>query len=196
MKKDSNKMKSLLLAIAVISGAFFCAKATSQNAILKQGQSNGDSTQASSPDFAVYRSQIEPIFLKERPGHARCFGCHTLSNRVFHLETLSPGRAEWTLEQSKRNYENAIRLVEPGQPVSSKLLLHPLAPEAGGNAFHSGGRQFASQNDPDWVTLADWVRSAGRSASAASLPATRIYVTTALETPSMSLIPRRIRSCR
>jgi cytochrome c553 len=36
--------------------------------------------------------------------------------------------------------------------------MHPLAPEAGGDGFHSGGHQFASQDDPDWQVLAAWVR--------------------------------------
>jgi YVTN family beta-propeller protein len=40
------------------------------------------------------------------------------------------------------------------------LLIHPLAPEAGGDPFHSGGYQFQSQNDPDWLTIAEWVRVA------------------------------------
>jgi hypothetical protein len=31
-----------------------------------------------------------------------------------------------------------------------------LAPEAGGDLFHSGGRQFASKDDPDWKTLAQF----------------------------------------
>jgi hypothetical protein len=34
--------------------------------------------------------------------------------------------------------------------------LRPLAPEAGGNPYHSGGRQFSSKNDPDWKTVAEW----------------------------------------
>jgi YVTN family beta-propeller protein len=57
--------------------------------------------------------------------------------------------------------------------------MHPLAPEAGGEAFHSGGRQFSSQNDSDWLTIADWVRGAGRAASSDSVPETGalIYVT-------------------
>jgi hypothetical protein len=29
--------------------------------------------------------------------------------------------------------------------------------EAGGNAFHTGGRQFATKQDPQWRTLARWV---------------------------------------
>jgi len=47
--------------------------------------------------------------------------------------------------------------VVPGEPAKSLLLLQPLAPEAGGNAFHTGGRQFASKNDPEWKILARWV---------------------------------------
>jgi len=31
--------------------------------------------------------------------------------------------------------------------------------EAGGDVFHNGGEQFASKSDPDWQTIADWVRN-------------------------------------
>lgn len=130
-------------------------------------------------DFEMYRTRVEPIFLKERPGHARCYGCHTLSNRAFHLETLAPGAPTWTLEQSKLNFQSVRWLVVPGDPYASKLLIHPLALEAGGDAFHSGGRQFASQNDSDWIAMADWVRGA-RSAippGDTAVSGVRIYVT-------------------
>src|SRR5437899_12968568 len=91
-------------------------------------------------EFQFFRTKVEPIFLKERPGHARCYGCHVLTNRRFHLETLSPGGAAWTDEQSQRNFQSALQQVVPGKPASSRLLIHPLAPEAGGDPFHSGGR--------------------------------------------------------
>jgi hypothetical protein len=39
-------------------------------------------------------------------------------------------------------------------------LKHPLSPEAGGDDFHGGGRQFASRDDPDWKTIAAWVSQA------------------------------------
>jgi hypothetical protein len=42
----------------------------------------------------------------------------------------------------------------------SRLLMQPLAPEAGGNVFHSGGRQFASKQDPDYKVLAQWISAA------------------------------------
>jgi YVTN family beta-propeller protein len=130
-------------------------------------------------DFQFFKTSVEPIFLKERPGHARCYGCHILSNRVFHLETFSPGSSDWTNEQSQRNFQSALQLVVPGDPASSRLLIHPLAPEAGGDPFHSGGRQFASPNDPDWLALAEWVRGVRTGVASESLPGamTRIYVT-------------------
>jgi YVTN family beta-propeller protein len=40
----------------------------------------------------------------------------------------------------------------------SRLLQIPLAHAAGGNAFHPGGKHFASKDDPEWKTLAAWVR--------------------------------------
>src|ERR1700739_4510686 len=137
---------------------------------------------ASSPskdvfDFDFFKSKVEPIFLKERPGHARCYSCHSDPNRVFHLERLSEGAKEWTEEQSRRNFETVTRLIAPGDPRSSLLLIHPLAPEAGGDAFHSGGRQFESQNDPDWLTIADWVRGARTASNPKSMSGSLIYVT-------------------
>jgi YVTN family beta-propeller protein len=56
-------------------------------------------------------------------------------------------------------------------------LTHPLAPEAGGDAFHSGGRQFETQNDPDWLILAAWVRAAHTASGSKSKTQSFIYVT-------------------
>ncbi len=128
-------------------------------------------------DFDFFKSKVEPIFLRERPGHARCYACHADPNRLFHLERLPDGAKEWTEEQSRRNFQTVTRLVARGDPRSSLLLIHPLAPEAGGDAFHSGGRQFATQNDPDWVTIADWVRSARTVSHSKSNSGSLIYVT-------------------
>jgi YVTN family beta-propeller protein len=129
------------------------------------------------PDFETYRRHVEPIFLKQRPGHARCYSCHTLSNRVFHLEPLSPGVTDWSTEQSQKNFQSALQLVVPGHPESSWLLLHPLAPEAGGHPFHSGGRQFESKDDPDWQTLFEWVLGTRTQDATVATSRARIYVT-------------------
>jgi hypothetical protein len=108
-------------------------------------------------DYEFFKARVQPIFLQKREGHTRCYVCHAESNNAFRLERLSPGASAWTDEQSRKNFEMASLLVNPGDPAHSRLLQQPLAPEGGGNVFHSGGRQFASQDDPNWKTLADWV---------------------------------------
>jgi hypothetical protein len=111
-------------------------------------------------DYEFFKSRVEPVFLTKRPDHARCYVCHAESNNAFRLEKLSPGAREWSDEQSRANFETVAKLVNPGDPLTSRLLLHPLAPEDGGDVFHSGGRQFASQRDPVWRMLAAWVNGA------------------------------------
>ncbi len=107
-------------------------------------------------DFEVYRKTVEPIFVKKRPGHARCVACHSTANSAFHLQPLAEG-SSWTEEQSRRNFESVSKLVNRTHPQNSLLLRHPLAHEAGGDEFHSGGRQFLSKDDPDWKAIAAWI---------------------------------------
>ena len=112
-------------------------------------------------DFEFFKARVQPVFLLKRPGHARCYVCHS-TGTTFRIERLSPGAATWNDEQSRRNFDSVKRLVVPGEPLKSKLLTHPLAPEAGGDEFHSGGKHWNSQSDPEWQTLAEWVRGAKR----------------------------------
>ena len=160
----STSLFATLVALTIMS--------TSQPA----AQEASASTAAQSLDFEFFKTRVEPIFLKKRPGHARCYLCHAAlpgaevthegSISALHLQQLSPGSTFWTEEQSRLNFQSASLLVVPGYPASSRLLMHPLAPDAGGDIRHYGGRQFASQNDPDWLTLAEWVR--GKKAEGSS----------------------------
>ena len=111
-------------------------------------------------DYATYKAKVEPIFLKKREGHARCVVCHANAGNAFHLQPLAPGATAWTEEQSKQNFDAVSKLVSKTNLMNSPLLKHPLAGTAGGDDFHSGGRQFQSQNDPDWKAIADWARGA------------------------------------
>jgi hypothetical protein len=75
----------------------------------------------------------------------------------MRLQPLSPGHSDWTEEESRKNFDAVRRAVVPGS-LQSKLLVHPLAPEAGGDIFHNGGKHWNSQADAEWQTLAAWVR--------------------------------------
>jgi hypothetical protein len=116
---------------------------------------------ASSPaaptlDYFFFKERVQPIFLKKRPGHARCVSCHEHGSPP--LAALEPGATTWNEEQSRKNFAMWKMFVVPGNPMKSPLLLHPLAEEAGGDPFHAGGKHWKSQSDPEWQTLAAWVR--------------------------------------
>ena len=111
-------------------------------------------------DYDYYKSRVEPIFLEKRDGHARCVVCHADSNNAFRLQHLSGKSERWTDEQSRKNFSVVSALVTPGSTEKSHLLNYPLAPEAGGSIYHSGGRQFATKDDPRWKTIAEWVNGA------------------------------------
>lgn len=107
-------------------------------------------------NYETYKKTVEPVFTKKREGHARCVACHSASNNAFRLQPLADG-STWTEEQSRLNFESVSKLVNRKNPQASMLLTHPLAHEAGGDEFHSGGRQFLSKDDPDWKAIAAWI---------------------------------------
>jgi len=119
---------------------------------------------AQSLDFEFFRARVEPILLKRRGDRARCYSCHAGANNALNLAALSPGSSSFNEEQSRKNFQTISRLVVPGKPIESRFLTHPLAPEAGGDprptGMHMGGRQFETQDDPDWKTWAEWVQGA------------------------------------
>jgi len=111
-------------------------------------------------DFGVYKASVEPIFIKKREGFSRCVVCHHAgAGNHFKLEQRGPAtKVSFTEEQSRKNFETVMKLVTPGKPDDSLLLIYPLAAEEGGPAYHSGGRQWPSKSDPDWQTIARWVK--------------------------------------
>jgi len=116
---------------------------------------------ASGLDFATFRDRVQPVFLEKRAGFARCYVCHS-QGTPFRIERLGEGQKAYTEEQSRKNFEAVQRLVVPGKPEASRLLLMPLAHEAGGTEFHPGGKRWTSQNDAQWKELAQWIKAAAR----------------------------------
>jgi len=119
-------------------------------------------------DFEFFKTRVEPIFLAERPGHARCIACHG-SGTPMRLQPLAAGRTTWTDEESRKNFDAVRRMVVPGS-AKSRLLMHPLAESAGGDFYHNGGKQFSSQSDPEWLTIKAWVMGDKLTAAAERHP--------------------------
>jgi hypothetical protein len=138
----------------VVAGSLLAAAIGSLSQAASQPASSP--TASSSLDYEFFKSKVQAVFLAKRPGHARCVVCHTFNNAAFKLVPLSPGSTTWNEEQSRRNFELVKRVAMPGF-LESKLIKHPLAEEAGGDAHHGGAQQFASQQDPDWQTLKAFV---------------------------------------
>ena len=123
------------------------------------GQQPAPSSTASSPssslNYEFFKTKVQPIFLFKRPGHARCISCHG-SGTPLRLQPLAPGSTSWNDEESRKNFDAMRRVAVPGD-LKSKLLLHPLDEQAGGDFYHNGGKHWSSQNDAEWQILKAWV---------------------------------------
>ncbi len=111
------------------------------------GQQPAPPAAASALNYEFFKTRVQPIFLAKRPGHARCIACHG-SGTPLRLQPLSPGSTTWNDEDSRKNFEAIQRVAASG--LKSRLLVHPLEEQAGGDFYHSGGKHFSSQNDAEW----------------------------------------------
>jgi YVTN family beta-propeller protein len=135
------------------------AKAFSTIILLLQ-ISSGFSQEPVELDYDYFKNEVQPIFLAKRDGNVRCVQCHSRSSN-FRIQALEDHQLFFTEAQTRMNFESASQFVLPGSdPLASRFLTHPLASEAGGDPFHGGGKHFASQYDPEWRVMADWVAGA------------------------------------
>lgn len=101
-------------------------------------------------DFEFFRSCVQPIFFRVTEGGLACANCHS---------------AEFAQTDPEESWSNVSRLIEPGQPTQSRLLMHPLHPGGGGDYVHNGVRRWLTQDDPEWQMLAEWVNGEQTGAS-------------------------------
>src|SRR4029079_10160047 len=94
--------------------------------------------------------------------------CHS-TGTPMRLQALQPGATTWNEEDSRKNFDIVRSIAVPGDPLKSKLLLHPLVEAAGGDPIHDGGKHWKTQDDPDWQTLAPSVR--GKTLAGVKSPA-------------------------
>ena len=117
-----------------------------------------DATEVASAalNFEFFRDCVQRVFLDKKEGLMECVNCHDAGVRGF-AQAVPDGRDYWNQDESRDNFAVLSRYVEAGYPLRSRFLTRPLAPEAGGDHFHGGGRRWLSQDDPEWQMLAAWV---------------------------------------
>ena len=159
-------MAGFLTIVYVVSTGQASSRGTMATASAEPTPDGPTSVQATL-SFSVYRETVEPIFLEDRggygPGVSACVTCHVQSGTPLKLQPLEEdgsGGVYWAEAQSRMNFEIVSGLVMPGEPERSLLLLEPLSRNAGGSAFHVGGKFWDSQDHPDWRAIAAWVRTA------------------------------------
>ena len=108
-------------------------------------------------DYDYFKARVQPIFAAKRPGHARCISCHG-SGTPLRLQPIAAGATTWTDEDSQKNFQVIQRVARNG--AKSRLILHPLEESAGGDFYHSGGKHWSSQSDPEFLVLKAFLEGA------------------------------------
>src|SRR3954462_6960428 len=114
-------------------GVVFAAVAALGLGAIAIASSQAAPAQVAGLDYEMFKTKVAPIFMKKRTGHSPCVVCHTGANNFLHLEELPPGQKTWNEDQLSKMYTSIARLVTPANRPQSRLLIHPLAPEAGGD---------------------------------------------------------------
>ncbi len=156
-------MPRFFLVVAVVLAAAAPARA----------QQPAASSSSPTLDFDYFRTRVQPIFTTKRDGNARCVSCHEFGTPM-RLQRLPAGAATWNEEDSRKNFELVKTRVVPGNPGASRLLRHPLAESAGGDPHHDGGKHWTSKEDPEWQTLAAWVK--GETLKGGSSPRGKVRI--------------------
>ncbi len=108
-------------------------------------------------DFQYYRSCVHPGVLSVgNYGQLSCTSCHAGGLAGFAPRSASGGTL--TEAEARQGFEVLQRLIVPGDPDRSRFLLKPLHPDGGGSYAHNGVRRWQNRNDPEWQTLAAWIR--------------------------------------
>ena len=102
------------------------------------------------PNFASFKSNVQPILKAKGCTEA---SCHGAPQSDFYITCGDND------EQAAFNFSQAWSFVS--NPVDdSQLLRIPLA-AAGGGRGHTGGDQFDSIDDPDFLTIKTWAQQVG-----------------------------------
>ncbi len=115
-------------------------------------------------DYRFFVARVEPILAKQGPDGKACVLCHA-NHVIFRLR---PPNEEGVFvdEDSRENYNYALRVVDISNPQHSLILAKPTSPPESSNASdyyatHNGGQRWAgNQSSTEYKTILEWIRGA------------------------------------
>ena len=108
-------------------------------------------------DFEFYNACVLPNVLSVgNYGQLACTSCHSGGQAGF--APRGAGGGALTEARARQGFATLQRLIVPGDPELSRFLLKPLHPDGGGSYAHNGVRRWQTRSDPEWQTLAAWIR--------------------------------------
>ena len=123
-------------------------------------------TEPAIPEYAEFRTRIQPLLEARGPDGNACVHCHD-THAIFRLER--PGPFGSTEEQVRTNYGSALKVIDAAAPENSLLVRKPTSDAAtegvvGAPGLSHGGGVRWPAGSPQYETILDWIR---RSSSAA-----------------------------
>lgn len=142
-------------------------------ASLAQGTSTFASINPSQAlDFEFFKTKVEPYLAKPSGDGQSCVQCH-VTHTLFKLDRPD-AQGIFTAEQSRRNFTNALKVVNLEYPESSLMLRKPMS-TAGSEGVvgasqlsHGGGKRWEDEDSDAYRNILRWVRGARLRESAAA----------------------------
>jgi hypothetical protein len=139
-------------AAAVLAAAVFFGGCGSE-------VTTGAITTGQTLDQAAFQAQVNAIFDKDIGGRTcSASGCHSVNGSSGGAFKIYPNAPDDSLEMMA-NFIAAKSFSNLTDPASSKLLLEPLEGAQSITGSHTGGDIFPDTNDPDYLTILDWISS-------------------------------------
>lgn len=121
--------------------------------------------------FMLWRDEVQPLLATE------CVGCHM--GQRFAFASLHRAGAEFTDDETVRNYKTFFPMISLDNPPLSRLLTKLLPQSDPTSQQHGDGgeAQLSSTEDPTYVTLARWIEAEkARRCPTCGASATRAFI--------------------
>ena len=62
-------------------------------------------------DYEFFKARVQPIFLKKRDNHVRCYVCHSEATNAFKLVHMEKGQTAYTEEDTRKKHCSDVHAI-------------------------------------------------------------------------------------